>query len=330
MIDAILGLDIDEEFFVACLLLGESKRSRKFRNAPRGFGQLIEWLTRAGIEGVFACMEATGRYGEKLAKFLHSQGFKVVVVNPAFIASHKATLNKHNKTDPTDAGAIADYVRCFRTKLRVWEPRCPAHEALMDVMGQLLLVKKSITAFSNRRDCGLNSERVHALTEETIDHLRSQLKRLEHLRDELFAELPELQEVREVLNGIPGCGEEIADALAAKIRFADFRNGRSLASFLGLGSREWKSGKQRRRGKQTKAGDKQLRSVLRMGAMSAIYQSKCPIFREFATRLRKQGLQEKQIITAVARKIVLIAHALVRRKERFDREYSHPLAAKSA
>lgn len=320
-----LGLDVDQEFVLACLLVDESKYTRKFKNMPSGFEDLTRWLMRHGVSIAIACMEATGRYGDRLANYLFEKGHRVAVVNPAFISSHKATLNRHNKTDPTDADAIADFVRCFSDKLRMWQPRSKAHQELIDVVGQIELLKKSRTAFSNRGRCGIESEEVQASIRETVQHLEGQIVSMTALKDELYDRLPELKEIREIIDSVPGLGEANADSLAARIDFSGFQNGRDLAAFLGLGSREWKSGKQKRRGKQTKAGNKKMRADLRMGAMAATH-CKHSYYSEFTKRLRERGLEEKQILTAVARKMILIVHALVRKKQLFDCCYSHPLA----
>jgi transposase len=320
----ILGLDIDQEFFAACLLVDEGKHRRKFKNTQSGFRDLSSWLVRFGVDTALSCMEATGRYGEQLAGYLYALGHKVAVVNPSFISSHKTTLNKHNKTDPTDAEAICDYARCFATRIRFWQPRSKAHQQLIDVQGQMELIKKTIVAFSNRSGCGIESQEVRASSKQTIDVLEEQLKAMETLRDELYKELPSLKETREILDSVPGIGREIADSLAAKIDFSTFQNGRDLAAFLGIGSREWSSGKQKRRGKQTKAGNNKIRAILRMGAMAASY-GKNSYYQEFVERLRQSGLKEGQIMTAVARKMILIAHALVRKKQLFDCCYQHPL-----
>jgi transposase len=293
---------------------------------PCGFRDLSAWLLRFGATTAFACMEATGRYGNKLASYLYAGGHKVAVINPAFIASHKSTLNKHNKTDPVDSEAIADYARCFAARLRLWQPKSQAHQALVDVVGQIELLKKTATAFSNRAVSGIETKEVQASIEKILGHIQSELRDLEAVRDRLFDELPVLREVREIVDSVPGIGKVSADSLAARIDFANFRNGRDLAAFLGLGPREWQSGKQKRRGKTTKAGDKHIRANLRMGAMSATYQ-KNSYYREFAERLRNRGLEEKQIINAVAHKMILIAHALVRKRQLFDCCYEHTLNA---
>lgn len=319
----IVGLDIDQEFFVACLLDGGHTRTRKFKNITSGFRDLITWLHKFGVVSkVFACMEATGRYGEKLAAFLHDDRHQVVVVNPSFISSHKVTLNRHNKTDPKDSEAIADFARCFQQRLRLWQPKSSKQQALLDVVGQMQLLKKTITSFTNRSVCGLETSSVLDSIRQTVQCLEAQLESMERLRDELYDELPELQDVREIIDSVPGIGEVSADLLAAKIDFSNFRNGRDLAAFLGLGSRTWQSGKQKRRGKATKAGDSRIRATLRMGAMAALYRENS-FYLAFADSLRKRGLLEKQIITAVARKMILIAHACVRKKQLFDCCYEH-------
>ena len=319
----ILGLDIDKESFEACLLNLDKTHRRKFKNSKSGFSELDEWLKKLACVQVFACMEATGRYGEELAEHLYSAGHSVVIANPAFIASHKKTINQQNKTDPKDAEVIADYVRCFQERLRTWTPMDPTRKKLLDVIGQLALLKKTQTAFTNRAKCGLSDETTIASLGQLQAQIKDAIEALERRRDELFEMLPALQEVRIILDEVPGIGLEISSALAAKIDFANFPSGRELACFLGLSSSEWKSGKQKKRGRQRKAGEKSLRALVRQGAAAAM---RTRFFSVFIARLRRKGLTTKQIVSALARKILLIAHALVRNKQSFDRFYKHPLA----
>ena len=308
-------------------LLGDKPSKRTFKNCKSGFKELDEWLMKRGVSKVLVCMEATGRYGEALAEYTYSHGHLVVVANPAFISRHKESLNQHNKTDPTDAEAIADYARCFRNRLRQWKPMDPDHKRLRDSIGQIYLLKKTLTAFRNRGACGLVDESVKDSNLATIRDLEEQLEAMEQLRDRLFEQLPALEMIRKIVDQVPGIGPEISNALAAKIDFEAFPTGRELACFVACSSSEWKSGKQKRRGKQKKAGDKQLRSLLRMGAASAL---RTPFYRDFVDRLRRKGLSEKQIIGAVARKMLLIAHALVRKKQDFNASFEHPLAKQRA
>ena len=316
-----LGIDIAKNNFAVCLLDEKRQRKCSFSNNTDGFPELSNWLNSIGIAKVHACMEATGRYGEKLAAYLHSRGHKVSIVNPKFIKRHGEALNKQNKTDPVDAYVIAHYAQCFEPQ--EWQPRSAIQNELLDVIGQIAKVKKTRAAFLNRGQCGLRSTGVLKANEELLAFLTRQLAKLEKLKDELLAKEPSLKKTAEIVDSTPGIGPEISVAMAIKIDFAKFRNGRQLACFLGLSPREWQSGEQKRRGRQTKAGDNQLRALLRMGAMSATYTQ--PLYIEMAERLRQKGLKEGQILTAIARKMVLIAHALVRKQQFFDSCYTHPL-----
>ncbi len=73
--------------FDVALLQDDSPRPRhkRFANSEAGFRQLADWLTVQKAHQLHACLEATGTYGEALATFLHEQGHKVSLVNPAQI-----------------------------------------------------------------------------------------------------------------------------------------------------------------------------------------------------------------------------------------------------
>lgn len=324
----ILGIDISKDNFCVRLLNPNGRHfSFAFDNNNQGFKALVAWLEERDATDVLACMEATGRYGESLANWLYERNFKVVVANPSFVSKHKESLNQHNKTDPTDAEAIADYARCFSSKLRLWQPLSALQERLRDVQGQIAKLKKARTMFTNRSKCGLKCEVVVESSDEVISILDTQIEKMEAWREELFEQLPAFQEIREILVQVPGVGIEISSAIAAKIRMENFRDGRQLAMFIGCSSSEWQSGKLKRRGRQKKTGDSDLRWLVRQGAAAAL---RCSFYREFVERLRKKGLKESQIITALARKILIIGHALWRKKGAFDRFYEHPLRSKKA
>lgn len=119
-----LGLDIAKEKFDAALHLDGKYQHRVFANRAEGYTQLVQWLNKQGLEQVHACMEATGRYGEQLAQFLHSAGQVVSVVNPACIKAFGKSQLARNKTDKTDAMLIARF--CHTQEPAAWSP--PAAE----------------------------------------------------------------------------------------------------------------------------------------------------------------------------------------------------------
>lgn len=320
-----LGIDQSKDNFDACLLCGDKIRKKKFSNDNSGFRALSQWLSTNEVTKTHMCAESTGRYGNKLAEYMYARGHKVSIVNPRWISNHRGAMGKRNKNDSGDAFVCADYARAHEPI--EWKPKDRLNEELGDILGESSLVKKMIVALTNRGKCGLESAFVVSFNSDVIALLEDKLDTLNTRANKLVASNKEMLANFKIFDSVPGIGRETALALTAKVDFSQFRNGRDLAVFLGLNSQEWQSGNQKRRGKQCKQGDQQLRALLHMGAMSATYSNS--LYIEFADRLRTKRLKEGQIINAVARKMILIAHALYRKQQVFDACYAHPLAKTS-
>jgi transposase len=81
-----LGIDISKASFHAALLKSEKRAVvEQFSKDVSGFAQLSQWLEQQGIERVHGGLEATSIYGHELASYLHQQGHRVSIVNPARI-----------------------------------------------------------------------------------------------------------------------------------------------------------------------------------------------------------------------------------------------------
>ena len=84
----ILGIDVAKRK-IDCYLIFENKSlANQFDNSPKGFQLLEAWLKSLHIAEVHACLEATGSYGDGVARFLHDQGHLVSVVNPMSIKGY--------------------------------------------------------------------------------------------------------------------------------------------------------------------------------------------------------------------------------------------------
>jgi transposase len=82
-------------------------------------------------------------------------------------------------------------------------------------------------------------------------------------------------EVSRRLDEIPGVGPLIATALVASIPDPHaFRSGRDLSAWIGLVPRQHSTGGKERLGKISKAGNRYLRSLLVIGALSVIRRAK--------------------------------------------------------
>ncbi len=113
----------------------------------------------------------------------------------------------------------------------------------------------------------------------------------------LLAELPNVEP-----SGLPG--------------IADFTP-KASAAFTGLSPQEHSSGRAvRRPGKVSRIGNERLRSMLYMCALSAKRHNKA--LADFVRRLTDAGKAPTVILVAVARKLLVYAHAVIRTQKPFQ------------
>ena len=124
MSNIILGVDISKSTFDVALLNDDKVKSKKFNNTVTGFAELTQWLKNNKIDAAHVCMEATGGYEGKLAKYLYDNNFKVSVVNPARIKGFFMSKLSRVKTDKADSKLIARFCQAMQPDL--WQPT-PLH-----------------------------------------------------------------------------------------------------------------------------------------------------------------------------------------------------------
>jgi transposase len=112
-----LGVDISKKCFDTTVLISDKSVSKKFSNDNHGFKDLILWLDKHNIKDVHTCLEATGFYGEALAKFLFQRKYSVSIINPACIKHYAQRRLKRHKTDKIDSALIAEYCKIHQPAL---------------------------------------------------------------------------------------------------------------------------------------------------------------------------------------------------------------------
>ena len=120
-----------------------------------------------------------------------------------------------------------------------------------------------------------------------------------------------------LLRSITSFGETSATILLAELpNIAEFTP-KALAAFTGLSPQEHSSGASvRRPGKMSRIGSERLRSALYMCALSAKRTNKA--LTAFVQRMIAAGKPPKVILVAVARKLLVYAHAVVRTQKPFQ------------
>lgn len=319
----VLGVDIAKESFTAALADAGGKvlETKQFDNDEAGFKVLRKWMQQHKARQVHACMEATGRYGDALAYYLHAQGYTVSVVNPARIHAYGQSKLQRNKTDNEDARLIADF--CATQQPQPWTPPAPEQRELHDLTRRLYTLKQIRQQERNRLDSAVGplAPRARRSMETVIALLDVEIAELEAEINDHTDSHPTLQQQADLLDSIPGIGPVTACALLGELPdLVNFAEASQLAALAGLTPTIRCSGSSvRNKTTLSKKGNARLRAILYMPALSARRCS--PAFRTFADRLEANGKSKMAVIGAVMHKLIRVIFAVLKHQIPFDPNY---------
>ncbi|HET6467067.1 MAG TPA: transposase, partial [Geminicoccaceae bacterium] len=168
----------------------------------------------------------------------------------------------------------------------------------------------------NRQKSGFASAVVRASIAAHLDWLDQQIATMVAALRRLIAADPTLRRNLALVRSITGFGETSAAILLAELpNIAEFTP-KALAAFAGLAPSEHSSGTSLRQTKGiSRIGSERLRRALFMCALSAKRSNK--MLAGFVQRLTAAGKPNKVILVAVARKLLVYAHAVVRTQRPF-------------
>lgn len=316
MTQQILGIDISKESFDVAFLDGGHTHQGSFSNDKKGLQKLTRWLAKRGAKRLHVCMEATSRYWEEVAYYLHEEGHKVSVMNPKVIKKHAEATMQRNKTDKQDALTIADY--CAKHEPAIWAPPPPAVRRLQVLVRHVEALKQDRQRERNRRETSSQAADVVAAIDRHIAFLDEQIADLEQRINDHIDQHPELKQQRELLLTIPGVGNVIATTFLAEVPdIKRFAQASQLAAFAGLTPGDRQSGTSLRgKGKLVKWGNTHLRGVFYMPALSAHRWN--PIIAELRTRLKAKEKHNLTVIVAIMRKLLHLCYGVLKTGKPFD------------
>lgn len=124
-----------------------------------------------------------------------------------------------------------------------------------------------------------------------------------------------LADTARILRSVPGIGPVASSTLIAEMPELGALTGEEAAALTGLAPVAQESGTLR--GKRAIAGGRRaLRHVMFQAALVASHHN--PTLKAFADRLRRAGKPHNVIVTAVARKLLIIANALCKRRQEWE------------
>jgi len=261
--------------------------------------------------GSFVLFEATGRYDACLRKVLEAEGIQFARVNPARARDFTRATGRLAKTDAIDARMLAAMAQSL---LFARERRSdPEREALARAhkrRDQLVHVRKQERTRLTECDDG----ELRADIEDHIRWLDQQIARWDAEIDRPVRQSAALTQSASRLRSIPGIGPVAAATLLALVPELGSLSPKKIAALVGLAPFNVDSG-QFRGIRRIKAGRKRVRDALYMAAVAA---ARCnPRLKAVYVRLRSAGKPAKLALIAVARKLAVIANAVLRDQTHF-------------
>ena len=317
----VVGIDVGKESYAVSVFDGRAYLFQGLTPAhPETFlKRVIPHLPQDAAEVLFV-MEATGVYSLKLALFLVQKGHRVSVVNPFVVRKYAEMRLRRTKTDPADSRILAQF-GFFASP----SPFHPQEEKAY----HLRQVLKAIDDYQKRRTEILNhletlkhhpfpQPKVRQYYEQELQRVEETLQALEREAEDLALQYAPRE--YELLLSIPGVGRRLACAILGILSpLTRFRNGKELASFLGLAPQIDQSGKRKERAWLSKRGNPFLRKLLFLAALSASrFNEQCRVLYE---RLRSRGKPKKVALIAVANKLLRQIFAILRSGIPYDPHY---------
>jgi transposase len=297
-----IGIDISKETLAAYRL--PDNQCIEVANDRVGQKALVRWIGKQN--GSLVVFEATGAYHRHLEAALAANGTAFAKVNPRQARRFAEATGRLAKTDRVDAIMLAKMGAVLG--LKADQPKSEVLHILRELMtARRALMKDKVAAKARLQ-----------ITRQTLlkNQINARLKQIEiQIRqvDAAIAEKVQLDEALSnklaILISIPGIAKTTAFSMLIEMPELGTLEGKQAASLAGLAPMSRQSGKWQ--GKERIQGG---RAFLRRAIyMPALVATRCnPGLKAKYDQLIRAGKSGKVAVTAIMRKLIVMANALLR------------------
>lgn len=334
--DEYIGLDVSlKETAISVRRDGERVWRGKCPSDPRLLAEVIRKRAPAAKRVVFE----TGPLSVWFFHALTAEGLPAICID----ARHaKAALDlAANKTDANDADGLAQlaevgFFREVRVKgydsmlvrtlvaarlrlVQVTTELSNQIRGLMKTFGLVIPAGKGGAFESNARALLEDYDELARIILPILEAWRAARRQATELGRQLVATARQSQACQ-LLMSIPGVGVVTATSFATAIEDpANFKTSRAVGAWLGLTTRRYQSGEVDYDGHISRRGDAHLRGLLYEAATVILTRASADSgLRRWGMKLREK-VGFKRAAVAVARKLAVIMHAMLKSGESFDR-----------
>lgn len=302
-----IGVDISKDHLDAHRM--SDGASRRFANDKNGHRAFLKWLD--GKTGARIVYEPTGPYHRAFERKLAAEGLALVKVNPRQARRFAEATGRLAKTDRLDAAMLARMGAVLDLEAR--PVRTPILNELKDLhMAREALVKNRTAAKNRAKTLTLAILKRHNAAQ--FRQIERQLAAIEKEIMALVRADHDLAHRFDILVSIPGVSAITAFALLIDMpELGTLENGQA-ASLAGLAPVARQSGKWTGRA-FIRGGRANVRQALYMPALVAMRFN--PDLKAKYGQLKAAGKPSKIAITAIMRKMIVLANALLRDRRKW-------------
>lgn len=297
-----LGCDVGKAGIVVFDSRGDTLGS-----LPNEASALAAFAAGLGPDCLVVC-EATGGYEDALLAALVSAGCPAHRADARKVKAFIRSYGTLGKSDALDARALARYGAERHARLIRWQAPAPARERLQVLVRTRADLVAQRTACANRLNAP-GSEPVKAPLQALHDCLKTQIAALAQTIAETLRAIARTDRSEQALRSIRGIGATTAATLIALMPELGRISRRQAAALAGLAPHPNQSGR-RDAYRPTRGGRAEIKAALFMPAMAAARHD--PTMRQAYTRLIANGKKPIVALTAIMRRIIVIANARIR------------------
>lgn len=336
----ILGVDMSKDWFNFCLMNAQFEIiwEGQIDNTPDTIFRFLSKLSKrkellesqTTLSEITLVMEHTGIYVNHLVRAYLGKGAPLTLVHASKISEQLAGKGLWDeKTDEIDARRLAEYGIRYNDKLKLWQVKDHTltslqalqrqRKRLIDVLNILQVPVNESVNFDTKSVSDMLKENQKS----TIKVLKSDIKNIEKLLEQLIDEDEYLRQIFKQIKSVPGVGPVIArEIIINTSAFTDYTpdQAKQFARNVGVTPKHKQSGKKKRGKRTTKRGNKNLKSLLTMGATS-VARGQSDLGKYYQRKIL-EGKAHFSVINAMRNKMILRIFAVVRNQVIYDANYN--------
>ncbi len=315
----VYGIDLSKERFDVNFLDANGKE--KHRTVKNGLSAISGFLSTVPTGSVL-CAENTGTYGDLLVFLCNRCGVSIALV-PGYTVKHSLGLVK-GKSDPIDAARLREYGERFFDKLsfKAYQSENMSElRQLFALRSQLVKARKElITGAHAREQMPMQSVKANLILKASLSSLDEQIGEAEKEISLIIMDDAEMAENYTLSISVFGVGPVIATNMIIKTgNFKAIDTARKAASYAGVCPFPNTSGNMVGKSKTSPFADKELKSLLYMGAKAAVKHNK--EYRLYYQKKQQEGKPHYLIMNNVMNKLLRTIYSVVKNKTPYSRDY---------